>query len=444
MITRSLLSMLDRAESPRAVRMIDWALSKSTGVASGFSEYDFYQRNGFYKIAANIGGSQSYTGKAVTRETAMDCSALYAGVKLIAEDLGALPFHTYERRGKKTERAVEHPLYRALHDLANPEVSAGELVEALTAHALLTGDGYAEIQRFRSGTYLYPWQPENVEIDRNKAGALFYRNTDTKKTYARTDVFHLRGFTTTGVTGEALLRRGRNSLGITMAAEEYAARFFAADAAPGVVISRPQGAPAWPAEVVEEVKKKWKEWHRGVSRSHEPAILQDGATISRLGQSNQEAQLLDVRRHQIIEACMLLRLPPHKLAQLDRATNNNIEHQGIEYITNTQAPWISRWRRAVYRCLLTVDEQTAGRVWAEHDVAGLLKGDFTAQTEGFRKMLEKGVYTINEVRAWLNLNAVPGGDDHLVQLNLSTVQNIADGLNLPNSLPMKLGATDAA
>lgn len=441
MLTRSMLALLDRAESPRVVRGLDWALTKSTG----FTEADWYQRNGFYKLAAALGGNNSYTGRSVNVESGLDCAALYAGTKLISEDLGALPFHTYQQTGDKIERAVKHPLYRALHDLANPEVSAGEMVESLTAQAILMGDGYAGIERMRAGVFLHPWQSEKIEQDRNKAGQLFYLNSETRKTYMRSEVFHLRSFTIKGTSGESLLKRGRHSLGITMAAEEYAGRFFAADAAPGVVISRPSGVPAWPAEVVEEVKKKWKAWHQGVARSHEPAILQDGATIDRIGQTNQESQLLEVRKNQIIEVCMLLRIPPHKMAQLERSTNNNIEEQGIDYITNCLAPWIDRWRRAVYRCLLTVDEQIAGRVWAEHDVAGLLKGDFTAQTEGFRKMLEKGVYTINEVRKWINLNPVDGGDDHLVQLNLSTVQNIAEGLNLPSvKLPMKVGASNAA
>lgn len=446
MLTRSLLGLLDRAESPRTVRMLDWALRKSTGdpfyasISTGFD----YDRRGFYGIAALLGGNPSYSGRSINRETSLDCSALYAGTKLICEDLGALPFHTYERASNgNVDRATKHPLYRALHDLANPDISAGELVESLTSHAILTGTGYAEIQRLRSGTYLWPLQPEKMRIDKNKDGRVIYLYDSDRKTYKASEIFSLKGFTTDGICGESLLRRGRNTLGISASADEYVGRFFAADAAPGVVISRPATAQRWSKETVEEVKKQWKEWHQGVSRSHEVAILQDGATVSRISQSNQEMQLLELRKNQVIEVCMLLRLPPHKLAQLDRATFSNIEHQGIEYITNTLNPWISRWKRAVYRCLLTEDEQLAGNIWAEHDVAGLLRGDFAAQTEGFRKLLEKGVYTINEVRKLLGFNAVNGGDENLVQLNLSTIQSIAEGLNLPNSLPMKVGANAA-
>lgn len=436
MLTTPLMSMMGRAHNPRVVRALDWALRKSTGVdAQAFSEATWYQHNGFYRIAGQVGGLSSYAGKSITLQSGLDCAALFAGTKIISEDLGALPFQTYEKSkdGKTIERATGHGLYRALHDLANPEVSAGELVEALTAHAILTGSGYANIQRMGSGVFLWPWQPEEVRTDRNSRNALFYLRRDgagPEKTYPASDVFHLRGFTLDGINGESLLKRGRHVLGIALAAEEYAGRFFGQDAAPGVVISRPAGVPAWNEDVVKAVKKAWKEWHQGVANSHEPAILQDGATIGRVAQTNQELQLLEVRTNQILHVCMLLRMPPHKMAMLDRATHSNIEHQAIEYITNCLSPWIDRWRRSVYRCLLTVDEQIAGRVWAEHDVAALLKGDFAEQTAGFQKLLASGVYCINDVRKWLNLNPVPGGDSHFIQLNMATIQDVASGLTM--------------
>jgi HK97 family phage portal protein len=434
MLTSPLMHAMERAQSPIVVRALDWALRKSTGTdsSSAFSEAAWYQHNGFYRIANQLAGYNSYSGRSVTLETGLDCAALFSGTKIISEDLGALPFHTYERSkdGKTIERATQHGLYRALHDLTNPEVSAGEFVETLTAHAILTGNGYANIQRMTSGIYLWPWQPEEVRTDRNKNGALFYLRKDGRgpeKTYPASDVFHLRGFTLDGINGESLLKRGRHVLGIALSAEEYAGRFFGQDAAPGLVISRPAGLPAWNDEVVKAVKAKWKEWHQGVANSHEPAILQDGATIGRVAQTNQELQLLEVRQNQILHVCMLLRMPPHKMAMLDRATHSNIEHQAIEYITNTLSPWIDRWRRAVYRCLLTTDEQLAGRIWAEHDVAALLRGDFAEQTAGFQKLLASGVYCINDVRHWLNLNPVEGGDAHFIQLNMATIQDVASG-----------------
>lgn len=448
MLTGALIRMLDKAESVRSVRAITWMLERATGFKSqdivtfGLDrDSNWYRDNGYNRISSFLGSGSSWTGKSYcTLDASFDVSAFFCGTRLIAEDMGTLPFPTYRRSDDRTkiERHYAHPLYKTLHDLWNPEVAAGEGVEALTAHALVTGDGFARIQRFDSGTFLWPWQPQDVRIERNTAGVSFYLHRDGRgpeKTYTRDDVFHLRGFTTNGARGQSTAHRLRHVLGIASAAEEYAGRFFAQDAAPGLTITFPAGVGPMDPTSVLAFKEAWKKWHQGAAHSHEPAVLQNGATVSRISQSNADAQLIEVRKQQLEEICRGLRIPPHKLAHLDRSTNNNIEHQGIEYVRDTIGPWVRRWRQAAYRCLLTFDEQQAGNVWAEHIIESLQRADFATQAEGWRKMLEKGVYSINEVRGWQNLNPVPGGDVHLVQLNLSTVQAVAQGLNLPEPLP---------
>jgi len=443
-ITPTLIKLLDRAQNPRAIRAACWALERATGIKStelvfstGSGSADWYARNG-YRLRGWSSFS-SHAGKTISTDTALESSAYFAGVKLISEDLGSLPFFTYERsRDRKTiEKAYGHPLYRTLHDLWNPDIAAGEGVEALTAHALMYGNGYAEKQSTASTTYLWPWQPEQTRQDVDSRGNVVYLNSASgrEKTYGRRDVFHLKGWSLDGIEGENILSRMRHVLGTTLASDEFVGRFFENDATPGVVIERPAGLPAMNAETLLKFKEAWKQWHQGLANSHEPAVLQDGMQIKKLAATNQEAQLLELRQFQIAEVCRILRLPPHKLSDLTRSTNNNIEHQGIEYVTNTIGPWVDRWRRSVYRCLLTTDEQLAGRVWAEMEINGLLRGDFATQAEGWRKLLEKGVFTINDVRRLINLNPIPEGDNSFVQLNLTTVQNVAAGMNLKQDQP---------
>ncbi len=445
-ITPTLIKLLDRAENPRAIRAACWALEKATGLKSmdllstgvggtlglGYGAGGWYERNGFHLPGWNAYGS--YAGQFISRDTALQSSAFFCGVKIISEDLGALPFFVYRRSQDRTQidKFYEHPLYTTLHDLVNPEISAGEFVESLTAHALMTGNGFAEIQRGQQTVYLWPWQPEQTRIVRDSAGKLFYINSATgkDKTYARTDVFHLKGWTLDGLQGENTLMRMRHVLGITLAVDEYRGRYFVNDATPGVVLTRPPGSEKWGPEVLKAFKEAWKQWHRGTGNSHEPAVIQDGMTIEKITPSNVESQLRELSQHQIEEVCRILRLPPHKLAELKRSTNNNIEHQGIDYVSNTIGPWADRWRRSVWRCLLTTDEQTANRVWAEMELASLTRGDLSTQSEAWRKLLEKGVFSINEVRKFLNLNPVEGGQNHFIQLNMATVQDVASGATL--------------
>lgn len=450
MLVRGLISALEHADSPVAVRAASWALETVTGVrvsdlirknttiSTSLSVSDpagWYTENGYFRIAAALGGYSSYTGRSITSDSALESSAVYACVKIISEDVGSLPFFVNRRSRdrKSTSRDFAHPLHRTLHDLPNPDLSAGEFVEMLTSHAALGLDGFAQIQRVGQSVTLWPWMPQDVRTDRNSAKRLVYLHKEgnaAEKTYDRDEVFHLRGFTMDGQRSDPILQRARHSIGLTLACQEYAGRFFANDASPGVILERPLGAPGLDGEGVTLVKNAWKAWHQGLGKSHEPAVLTEGMVAKRLDPDHAKMQMLEQRRFQLLEVCRLYRMPPHKLAELDRATNNNIEHQAIEYIQHTLSMWLRRWRQAFYRCLLTVNEQLADELYGEHEVLALLRGDFSAQSEGFRKLLEKGVYSINEVRRLMNMNPVAGGDEHFIQLNLGTVQDVAAGATI--------------
>lgn len=443
-ITSRLVHALERADNPRAIRALSWGLERATGfkaneIVGSFdtvSVSSWYEQHGYNRIAG-LGGYGSASGVSVTPDTAFEVSAVLACVKIISEDMGSLGFYLYRRSedGLSTEKARTHTLFPILSGLTSPETSSGEFIEALNAHALLVGDGFALIQRnprTDEPMYLFPIMPQSMRMDRDSHRQLVYlvkQDGGAEKTYPQSGIFHLRGFTLNGVRGENILQRTRQVIGLASVGQQYAGAFFANDASPGIVLSRPATAGVKPLgpESVKAIKEGWVKWHQGVKRAHEPAVLQDGMTISRMDPDHQKMQLIEMRRFQIEEICRIFRMPPHKIADLSRSTNNNIEYQGIEYITNTLFPWRRRWRDAVHRCLFTRTEQLEGRLYADHNVEALLRGDFATQSAGFAALLEKGAYTINEVRRWMNLNPVPGGDKNFVQLNMAAIADVAKG-----------------
>lgn len=455
---------MEHADSPRKVRAIAWGLELATGFSSteimragrravefssgslnvGDSDNpEWYARKGYRNLAALLGGGyQSYTGQTITPDLAFETAALYACVKIIAEDIGSLPFFPYERAedGLSVQKAYKHWSYAVLHDMPNPEMSAGEFREALTGRALLGLDGYARIEKSLGGQIaLWPIADDaktgiraQVTVDRNAARQLVYvvkEGNQQERTYLQDQIFHLRGFTFDGLRGDEILRRARHVLGIAVAAQEYAGRHFSQDATPGIILERPVGAPALGPEKVMELKQAWIKYHRGRDRWHEPGITQDGTKVYRVDPNHRQLQLLETRQHQVVEIARLYRMPLHKLGDLTRATFSNIEQQSIEYVNQTLWPWRRRWEEAYHRSLLTPEERYwqngRPRMYAEFSVEALLRGDFAAQWNGFRAGLEKGVWSINEVRAWFNMNPVEGGDVHHIQLNMQDIANAA-------------------
>lgn len=401
----------------------EWVESKAVTI---IGESDWFRRNGYYRLASlREGDTDGYFS--VNEKQALQVSAWYACIKVLSEDVGIEPFHFYQRDpgSDDIQKAKSDPLYEILHDLPNPETSAQSFIETLTAHAAATGTGYASIVRNRGGTIvsLYPLQPEDVRRQVNSRGIAFYeiRDRDKWEPVSRKEIFDLPGFSWTGTEGNNVSRLAQRTLGLSVAQEQYAGDYLSRDRTPGIVLEHPAVGAGSPGDAAVELIKQ--AWRKNV-RSHDVAVLREGMKVHAFGKTNVESQLLEQRRYQVIEVCRWHRVPSFKLGDLDRMTFSNVEHVRIDYTTNALMPWNIRWKQSVYRCLLTPEQRRDG-FYAELSVEAHLRGDFKTQTEGFKALLEKGALSINEVRAWFNLNPVPGGDAHFIQLNMQTVVDAA-------------------
>lgn len=398
----------------------NWIEGKAVEI---IGESDWFRRNGYYRLAALKDGDRDgyFT---VSEQQALQVSTWHGCLKVLSEDTGIQPFHFYQAdpsSGGKIRKATEDPIYPLLHDLPNPETNAGTFVETVTAHAAATGTGYANIVRNRGGTIvgLYPIMPEDIRRQVNSRGVAFYevRNRDKWDPVSRKEIFDLPGFSWTGTEGNNVARLAQRTLGLSVAQESYAGDYFIRDKTPGIVLEHPGQLSD---EGVEKIKLGW----RKSVRSHDVAVAREGMKVHAFGKTNVESQLLEQRMFQVLEVCRWFRMPSFKLGDLERMTFSNVEHVRIDYTTNVLMPWNRRWKQSVYRCLLTPEQRREG-FYAELSVESHLRGDFKAQTDGFRALLEKGVYNINEVRAWYNLNPIPGGDAHFIQLNMQTVVDAA-------------------
>lgn len=122
-----------------------------------------------------MGGSSA--GKSVTERSAMQMTAVYSCVRILAEAVAGLPLHFYKYNedGSKT-KVIDAGLYHLLHDEPNPEMSSFVFRETLMTHLLLWGNAYAQIIRNGKGEViaLYPLMPNKMSVDRDETGVLYY------------------------------------------------------------------------------------------------------------------------------------------------------------------------------------------------------------------------------------------------------------------------------
>jgi len=174
-------------------------------------------------------------------------------------------------------------------------------------------------------------------------------------------------------------------------------------------------------EAAERLRENWERLHRGPDKSSKTAVLTGGLKAHELGSTNTDSQFLEARRFQTEEICRLYRVPPHMIQDLTRATYSNIEQQSIDFLQYSILPWLRRFEKAIARDLIA---QPVG-YFAAFDTSHLLRGDAAARSAYYSSGLDRGIFSINEVRAMENLNPIDGGDVHYFPLNMTTVEKMA-------------------
>ena len=377
-----------------------------------------------------LGGSTS--GKAVTERSAMQMTAVYSCVRILAEAIAGLPLHLYRYTpdGSKI-KAVDHPLYLLLHDEPNPEMSSFVFRETLMTHLLLWGNAYAQIIRNGKGEVvaLYPLIPNRMSVDRDEHGQLYYtytRASDEAPTMngmtvllPPSDVLHIPGLGFDGLVGYSPIAMAKNAIGLAIATEEYGAKFFANGAAPSGVLEHP-GTIKDPSRV----REAWMSQFGGSANSGKVAVLEEGMKYTPISISPEQAQFLETRKFQINEIARIFRIPPHMVGDLEKSSFSNIEQQSLEFVKYTLDPWVIRWEQSIQRALLRPEEKK--RYFAKFNVEGLLRGDYQSRMNGYAVARQNGWMSANDIRELENLDRIPaeaGGDLYLVNGNMLPMQH---------------------
>ena len=364
------------------------------------------------------------SGKPVNERTAMQTTAVYACVRILAEAVASLPLHVYEYQDDGGKKLVhDHPLYYLLHDEPNPEMTSFVFRETLMSHLLIWGNAYAQIIRDGAGRVLglYPLLPDKMEVQRDDRGNIYYvysRNSDENpmfKEYGNIklkaeDVLHIPGLGFDGLIGYSPIAMAKNAVGMTLACEEYGASFFANGANPGGVLEHP-GVLKDPSKV----RESWNSVYRGVNNAHKIAVLEEGMKYQQIGIPPEEAQFLETRKFQINEIARLYRIPPHMVGDLDKSSFSNIEQQSLEFVKYTLDPWVIRWEQSLQRSLLLLGEK--GKYFIKLNVDGLLRGDYQSRMNGYAVGRQNGWFSANDIREMENMNPIPdeeGGNLYLV------------------------------
>lgn len=401
--------------------LLDAAFVGGTAVAPRAST-DMFER---IKRSMGGGGGGTRSGVKVTADSAMRCAAVYACVRVLAEDVAKIPLILYRRTGNGgRERATDHPLYSVLHDRANPWQTAFEFREMMQAHLELRGNAYAFITRGFRGQVLelIPIHPDRVEVSQAADYTLTFKVKGER--VPNESILHLRGMSLDGIIGVSTISYARETIGLALATEKHGALLFGNGARPGMVAE----APAEMSEPAAARLKESIEQQVTGDNAFRLLMLEEGAKLSSapVAMNNVDAQFLESQKYGRSQIAGLHRVPPHKIGDLERATFSNIEHQSQDYLDSAIDPRLVRWEQRLTQALLTPAERQ--NYYIEFLRLALLRGDSKARAEFYGAAIKDGWMNRQEPRERENLPPGPDSlNEFLVPLNMAPANERTGG-----------------
>lgn len=365
-----------------------------------------------------LGGVLTATGIRITAAAAMTVPGVAACVQVMADDLAKVPLLIFKRTADGgRERAVNHPLYKLLKDRPAPWLTSFAWRRAMFQTAAVAGNSYSRVIRNADGavrqftptafqSVTHRWAPDGepfFDINLPAGGVL--------QGLAYPDVIHFayRGgvewAANGGIIGRSPLDTHKEAIALSLATEQFAARYFRNGARPSAVVEMDKVFPN--DEVANRTRMQVERVLSGVDNAGKIAIFELGMKLKQWSANNDDSQLVELRKQQAGEIARMFRMPPHKIGIMDQATFSNIEMQAIEYVGDNLVPLAAMSEQQLELSLLSDAERDD--YFIEYDMDGLLRGDQASRYKAYAIGRQWGWLSADDVRSRENMNNLPDG-----------------------------------
>lgn len=352
-------------------------------------------------------------------DVALRYSVFFACNRVLAETFASVAINEYKKqKNGDREPTNDTGLYPILHFAPNDETSRFNFQECMMYQINLGGNFVAERLmdgRRIAGFSQIPWESYDIIRDQEDRKLKYRIHGEADQVILdRNQVLHVPGPSTDGFVGMSILSYAASTIRLGRTYERFGQKFYDNGATPTGVF---QSEKFYKDEAYNRLKKDLKERYTGLMNAGTPMLLEDSLTYKSLTINPIDAELLGSKKFQIEDICRFFRIQPHLVQHLEKATNNNIEQQSLEFVMYTMLPHFKRVEDNINSQLLT-PRQRANGYYFEYNMASLLRGDQKAMALSFSKGIQWGWFSVNDVRRMLNLNSIADGDTHLQPLNM--------------------------
>jgi len=370
---------------------------------------NLFERRGAYQTLFGSGmlfERPSASGMTVNEETSLRLSAVYACVRLISDTISTLPYDQYVRRD--AERFQYRPKDRWI-DRPSTEMPKTTFWKQVLVSLLLDGNAFVLITRSGNEIVdLTPLNPKTVRIERRDGRKVFIIGND--RIVTSDQMLHLTEMLMPGeLRGVSRVEQAKESLGLGLALEEYAAQFFGNGAYAGGVLEFPDKLTP---EQRKEIRDTWNSVHQGPRRAHRVGMLWGGGKFNPLTVDPTNSQLVDQRKFAVEEIARIFRVPPFMLGVSENAAMAfaSIEQQQLFFRQHTIQPYVEMLEDHFAQLL----ENPA--TFIKFNMSSIVRADLATRYSSYNTALLAGFMSVNDVRALEDQGPVEAGDQYRVPL----------------------------
>ena len=369
------------------------------------------------------GGSVSASGVRVTPETTLASVAVAACIEVRAETFSALPGQVYAREDRKRTPVMSHPVARLLFDRPNDLMTSGELLRWKQMRQDITGNAFLRIVWAKGRPVeLWPLYGNNPEI-RTKGGKVAYRYQGDELTpagdYAAADILHFKGpFLKNPLEAASPIDLIKDTIGLSIATEQFFGRFL------NNGTHFPTYLETDSVLTTDDVKAIAASLAttQGVLGAGKTRVFDRGIKVKQNMMSLKDADLSNQMRWYLEQICRIYRVPLPLVQDWTHGTYTNSEQAGLWFAQHTITP-IAVDTERVARKLFTPGEEN---MYVKFNIDAILRGDYTARTQGYSVLINSGVISPNEARSYEDMDPYDGGDEYRLPLNTAPAGTAMD------------------
>jgi HK97 family phage portal protein len=356
---------------------------------------------------ANVDPLQMPNAAAPINEHSALCHpAYFSGVKFIAETVAGLPKHVIQRTPTGPQRLHDHPEEWTLNAEPNPLQTPSVFFSTFMVHAVNWSNAFAALKQIPGqDTEMYLLPPDRMKAFRFNGKQFYVYDTETPTdpdnpnsnwiVFGADEIIHLPALSFNGMTGLPMVKMMAGTFRTAKNTEQYVSTYYGQG---GLMMGVLESDQPLTQEQVNFYSDTITNKFSGADKAHRWMTVGHNLKARNLANNLDTGQVVENRQFSVIEFCRMLRLPPHILYELGRATWANLESLGREVVIYSLMAWVKPLEQELTRKLLTRAERKAGTI-IKFDFSDLTRGDTATQVEIATKRVMNGLTTPDEERA---------------------------------------------